>query len=527
VAFHDGCLTGDFTASDAIGELLTTARGGAVAFVGHTAVSWMGWSKAFQHAFVHALVGARNVGTLHDSRFGLLSDDVYRRMDIFSTNLLGDPETPVWTGAARALQVTHPRRLEPSATHLDVSVRSGGNPEVGARVVVSLPDRIVADGRTDAKGECTLVVSDRSAELSVTVSATNAVPYLSTLGAGRHWPSLPAPEPAVSLTTATGANGAIYLFATTPGGTVLVNRQSAPSNGWAGWTTLLLPATGALAAAPNVDGRLELLVVGTDGQVRHLWQLTPDGNWSSAVAVGDANQVGSVLSAGRCGDGRIEVFAIRPGDGLWRGFLVPSGGGAWAGRWWLPGGYLDLSTATNADGRLEVFAVECTGRIVHAWQTKAGDDTSWTGMSQLGTLAGKRVTAVANRAWAGRLEVFAIGADNGVYRTWQTPGGWQGWQRIGGGAQGSRLAVAQNADGRLEAFLIGYDQNVYHIAQASKNDDVWPGAVSRIPWRGDTAVEIAAIANKDGRLELFALGLDRSVYHTWQQTPNGNWLIGS
>jgi hypothetical protein len=57
----------------------------------------------------------------------------------------------------------------------------------------------------------------------------------------------------------------------------------------------------------------------------------------------------------------------------------------------------------------------------------------------------------------GRIEVFAIGTDAGLHHNWQTtPGGaWSGWAGLGGGI--TQIATAVNRDGRIEVAAIGAD----------------------------------------------------------------------
>jgi surface antigen len=82
----------------------------------------------------------------------------------------------------------------------------------------------------------------------------------------------------------------------------------------------------------------------------------------------------------------------------------------------------------------------------------------------------------------------------------------------------SRIAVARNRDGRLELFAIGQNWELYHRWQTS------PGG-SWSSWRQlDGSVSgVAAETNADGRIELIALGLYGEVYRRAQTTPGGGW----
>ena len=82
-----------------------------------------------------------------------------------------------------------------------------------------------------------------------------------------------------------------------------------------------------------------------------------------------------------------------------------------------------------------------------------------------------------------------------------------------------QIVVGQNADGRLELFALGGDRAVYHIWQTAPNGN-WGDWASLA---GHDLQQIVVGQNADGRLEVFALGGDRAVYHIWQTAPNGNW----
>jgi hypothetical protein len=79
--------------------------------------------------------------------------------------------------------------------------------------------------------------------------------------------------------------------------------------------------------------------------------------------------------------------------------------------------------------------------------------------------------------------------------------------------------VSVNKDGRLELFARGMDDNAWHIWQTS------PGGAwsSWTNLGGIGAGDPLALANADGRLELFAINAAGNCWHTWQTTPGGGW----
>lgn len=85
-----------------------------------------------------------------------------------------------------------------------------------------------------------------------------------------------------------------------------------------------------------------------------------------------------------------------------------------------------------------------------------------------------------------------------------------------------QIVCEANRDGRLEVFAIGGDNAVYHTWQQSPNAK-WFDWSSWTSLGGKDIRQIAIARNADGRLELFALGGDKAAYHIWQTAPNGGW----
>src|SRR5262249_48484350 len=124
----------------------------------------------------------------------------------------------------------------------------------------------------------------------------------------------------------------------------------------------------------------------------------------------------------------------------------------------------DPVVARNQDGRLEVFVIGTDGGVWHTWQLKAGGG-SWFDWYAHGAPAG--VTLAAARVITrrdGRMVVIARGAQDGaVYLSEQTtPNGlWTGWSSLGGAIEGAP-AIGNNQDGRLEIFGRGTDGALWH-----------------------------------------------------------------
>lgn len=78
--------------------------------------------------------------------------------------------------------------------------------------------------------------------------------------------------------------------------------------------------------------------------------------------------------------------------------------------------------------------------------------------------------------------------------------------------------AAVGAVGRLEVFARGANRAVWHIWQTAPNNG-WSGWASLGGW----VDAIKSARNADGRLEVFARGADAAVWHIWQTAPNNGW----
>ena len=128
----------------------------------------------------------------------------------------------------------------------------------------------------------------------------------------------------------------------------------------------------------------------------------------------------------------------------------------------------------------------------------------------------------------GRLELFAVGVDGSLYHAWQVAvgGGWSNWASHGHPAT-SLLhrppALAPGADGRLELFAVGDDGLLYHIWQVAVNaqwsDWFSHGRPTEFPLKGTPALA----SQQDGRLHIFVVDSNGSLFSGQQTTPNGTW----
>ncbi len=79
--------------------------------------------------------------------------------------------------------------------------------------------------------------------------------------------------------------------------------------------------------------------------------------------------------------------------------------------------------------------------------------------------------------------------------------------------------ASRNSDGRLEVFNIGTDGSVWNIWQTAPNNG-W----SALGALGGIVKQLVAGLNLDGRLEIFGIGSDNALWHNYQKAPHaGPW----
>jgi hypothetical protein len=221
-------------------------------------------------------------------------------------------------------------------------------------------------------------------------------------------------------------------------------------------------------------------------------------------------------------DGRLEIFALQNNNSVWHRWQT--GPETWSGWYSLLDGVSGRPTViNNADGRLEVFGITTNGTVVHKWQIP-GSATGWSGTAALVGNASPTAGVAAARNPDGRLEIFVIGDDDVLYHLWQWPAAQFGW--AGPGALGygfpsnAGLTTATNADGRIEIFATGDGNMVEHAAQAPGSQTGW-SALYSIFMPGSGGASVAR--NKDGRLEAASVDDNGVLWHAWQVSPGGVW----
>jgi hypothetical protein len=260
------------------------------------------------------------------------------------------------------------------------------------------------------------------------------------------------------------------------------------------------------------------------------------------------------IALGQNQDGLLELMATVRADspdlpgGVWHVREARNDPG-WPPQWESLGVALDSgfggpapAITRNKDERLEVV-ITSADALLHSWQTEPNGN-EWHHDS-LDRPAGQVMTRVSSglaQNKDGHVEAFVLGhsdvepphVNEGQLWTIRqdptAPGGWSPWLELGtpGVRIRHRPAVAPDRDGRLEVFVqgdsleSGHLGTVYHIRQDPTGPDGWSNWAElgspQVPLLGQPVVA----RNKDGRLEVFMLGADGAVWHSWQTKPNGD-----
>ncbi len=367
------------------------------------------------------------------------------------------------------------------------------------------------------------------------------IPTVPLSGTGRSWPVgtvilSDAGFSASGLAVARNVDGTLEAFGRGQADTAIwhIRQNAGPGFGFTydAWNSLggaTMLASHCVIA--NLDGRIEVFAVGTDGAVWHNFQNVPNAgptDWSGWNSVG-----GTVIGApcvARNANGTLEVFACGTDNALWH--ISQTSAPDWGSNWNSLGGQIltgglvvipVICVGTNTDGRLEAFVRGVDGSPYHNAQNQPNANTGdWTGWNSLDKTRTVVQLAVASNA-DGRLELFAIGTDEALWHISQTQAADWGsaWNSLGGAVLGL-LTVGANLDGRLEAFVRGPDYGWWHIWQTVPN--VGPSGWSKF-LEGDIPVDGLAVAsNVDGRLELFSVFRnDGRLCHAWQMAPSNGW----
>jgi hypothetical protein len=169
--------------------------------------------------------------------------------------------------------------------------------------------------------------------------------------------------------------------------------------------------------------------------------------------------------------------------------------------------FVELAGAPNADGTIGLFLRTSTGEILYTHELTASQTSGW---STPQTLDGWQLTKmkVATNA-DGRLEVFAMGGVGYLYHRWQSAPSsttFSGWSNLGN-AGSVDDDVVRNQDGRLEVAILCNDGVVFRRSQVVANGG-W-GDLSSMPLSGHGNILKSIALSREGGGNLVLLARDQ------------------
>lgn len=354
------------------------------------------------------------------------------------------------------------------------------------------------------------------------------------------------------------ANGVVSLFARGASDNQLYqNYKSSADGSWSGWGHLTAQAeqfSGDPVVAQNQDGRLEVFIKGTDGNMWHIAQkLSSDGGgWTNWGIVRTGSFIGNPTTA-KDSNGNLELFVRESNNQIYQAYQATPGGGYngstndpgsnWGG--WntmgsttMAGDPFVLADQTNA--RFNLYARGTDNNLYQDYSKFANEGGGWSGWGTVNTAHQIIGDPVVIQNPDNREQVFAQGTDSNVWYIAQKlssdGGGWTNWANLSGTIIGKPSISMWNGGG-LELYVRGSgDYKVYHAYETQVggcynggNND--PGTC----WSGYGFVQttnnysmisdITNVINSDGREEVIGIGTDQNMYDAYQKTQaqGGGW----
>jgi hypothetical protein len=283
-------------------------------------------------------------------------------------------------------------------------------------------------------------------------------------------------------------------------------------------------------------------------------------NWTNVGSPG-VEISGAVALGQNAAPGGLQLFAADTAGNLWTvsGNAPDDPSGVWAGGEWntlandaniVAGPPVAAFNPTTE--LLEVFAITkatptTPSSLWHIYQTAA--DGSWSAGELLGGPQGCEIVGNVsvgqngpnpNNANYQALEVFLIGSDGQLHHIWQL-GAWKGWSGWGdslgapppgiapitppfNAGLGSGPCVGSNADGRLEVFVIGNDNSIWHRWQVAPNSG-WSAWSQLVSFQGEEALSgvLASSRETNGCLAVFAYTVNGVIFYMDQSAPDNGW----
>jgi hypothetical protein len=256
-----------------------------------------------------------------------------------------------------------------------------------------------------------------------------------------------------------------------------------------------------------------------------------EGYWAKNSGACVIPQCQELISGVARSADHLDIFTVGTDGGIYTAAWEPDFADGWHGWWQINGGVAAPGTSVFAVSRstdkLDVFVVGTDmGVYTAAWEPDFAD--GWHGWWRLGGLTvapGTNVHAVSHSP--DRLDIFAVGADSGIYTTgWSPATGWAAWTQINGGlaAPGTSVYGVSRAPGKLDIFAVGTDHGIYTAAWESDFVDGWHGWWQINGGVAAPGTSVFPVSRSIDHLDIFAVGTDHGIYTAaWEPDFSDGW----
>jgi Tectonin domain len=239
----------------------------------------------------------------------------------------------------------------------------------------------------------------------------------------------------------------------------------------------------------------------------------------AAASLPNSRGIATALNA----DGRIELLALDSADHVFDRSQNAGGGNTWAPWVQLDGLLSSVAAETNADGRIEIFGVNAAGTVFHRSQTSP-NAASWTTWS---TLDGTASRVAATHLQDGRLVLVGVNAASQVFVRAQTApntADWQPWSTLDGLL--TDVAAEVNQNGQIQLFGVNSAGTIFYRTQTGPSVTSWTswsvldGALTRIAVSGEVSLPTTHIL---GPIRLAGVNSGSSVFIRRQNGTADLW----
>ncbi|MCM2416626.1 tectonin domain-containing protein [Streptomyces sp. RKAG293] len=197
-----------------------------------------------------------------------------------------------------------------------------------------------------------------------------------------------------------------------------------------------------------------------------------------------------------------------------------------------------VASATNSDGRVEMFGLDNTGNIHLRWQLTAGNDGTWSPWTRLGGGTFNSIGVARNQN--GSLQVIGTSTAGTILTTQQIVNGdyvssrapvpavpsvdnWTPWTTVDGAL--TQVSAVTNKDGKVELFGVNSSGSAFHAQQTGANANTFT-TWTAVPHTGSlTAVTMST--DSSGRVNLFATDAANRTFQTLNQGTSWTQIPGT